>query len=388
MLLFIDVDSQKLVQVAGSRAELTSVAFKRGDSARVEVQFVSGTVVQELSGTTITGSFGLKESGKYDTASCIVGPASWTKEGTGTATKYVFEPDFATSALADLLEHGDADDTNDVVSVALMGEISWTIDGAIYSTQTFEAVVHNDVLKGGEGLSVPVPDQQVQWLSENGIAYDDALTDYTGGAATDLDSVETVDLDVGALRALRTSEGLHIYRLTTGPAPEDVPTVIRPDDYHLSTNSKHWALLDFFGKSLRLQLASTGTSTLTGTSGASDVSSELPGVAGILAVEPSIVTATPTTGFTITVDDARDQAHYLTPAGTLATGTFQLPAVANARVGQLVELHSTEEVSALTLEVAGSGTISGAALSTAAAATSYAWRCVSVSGNGTWIRLY
>lgn len=157
MRLYIDVATQKLVEVAGSRRPITSVAFKRGDSARIEIQFVDGTNGQELSGTSITGVFGLKEAGKYDTGTYVVSDLAWTKEGTGASTLYVFEPDFNTTALNTLLASGDGDDTNDVASVTLMGEISWTIDGAIASTQKFDAVVYNDIIKGGEGTSGSAP---------------------------------------------------------------------------------------------------------------------------------------------------------------------------------------------------------------------------------------
>lgn len=423
MLLYIDVESQKLVEVAGTRIPLSSVAFKRGDSARVEIQFVSGTTVQELSGTTITGSFGLKEDGKYDTATCVVGPASWTKEGSGTSTKYVFEPNFNTTALNTLLAHGDADDTNDVASVTLMGEISWTIDGAVYSTQEFDAIVANDVLKGGEASPIALEDEAQAWLADNGIVYDPDITGLTGGTATDLDSIATVGLDVGRLQAVvTTAEGLLIYELQASTVSEVSPIRIRPDDYAASTNEKVWVLrtppvylfetagdlsIQFSGTQLVLtDPAGPNPSCSMRTSGSlvfddggfsmsvdfptpsADRTWDLPDRDGIFSFDPTLVPATPTTGFTITVTTEADQTHYLTPAGTLATGTFQLPTAANSRAGQIVRLHSTEEVTASTVEVAGSGTLSGASISTIAADTTYAFQCVSTSGNGTWIRLH
>lgn len=244
MLLVIDLESQTLVQVAGSRSALQTVNFKRGDSARIEVQFVVGTTVQELSGTTITGSFGLKEVGKYDTATCIVGPASWTKEGTGTSTKYVFTPSFNTAALNTLLAHGDADDTNDEVNVTLMGEISWTIDGAVYSTQQFSAVVANDILKGSEGPAIDVPAEQLSWLAANGIVYDPAITGLTGGTATDLDGIVTVGVTVGRVQLVSLSQVLYLYELKAATTAESDPDIIRPDDYNASTNAKVWALVE------------------------------------------------------------------------------------------------------------------------------------------------
>lgn len=99
------------------------------------------------------------------------------------------------------------------------------------------------------------------------------------------------------------------------------------------------------------------------------------------------VRATPATGFTIIATPFVDQVHYLTPAGTLATGTFRLPSAANSLEGQIVRLHSTETQTALTVNVVGSGTINGTAVTALTADTSYAWQCVNTAGTGTWIRI-
>ena len=112
-----------------------------------------------------------------------------------------------------------------------------------------------------------------------------------------------------------------------------------------------------------------------------------PDADGTLALAPVIVAATPLTGFTITAARYTDQTHYLTPAGTLAAGTFNLPTAANSRAGQMVRLWSTQIVTALTTAVSGGGTIQGAALTAAAANTPYTWQCVSTAGAGTWVRL-
>lgn len=99
------------------------------------------------------------------------------------------------------------------------------------------------------------------------------------------------------------------------------------------------------------------------------------------------VLTTPLTGFTILATPFVDQVHYLTPAGTLATGTFNLPSAANSLPGQVVRIHSTETQTALTVAVTGGGSINGAALTAMTADTSYAWQCVSTAGTGVWIRI-
>jgi hypothetical protein len=114
---------------------------------------------------------------------------------------------------------------------------------------------------------------------------------------------------------------------------------------------------------------------------------EFPNAAGEIALAPVIVAFTPSTGFAITADRYTDQTRYLTPAGTLAAGTFTLPTAANSRAGQIIRLWSTQAITSLTVNVSGSGTIQGTALAAGVANTPYAWQCVSTAGNGTWTRI-
>ena len=69
--------------------------------------------------------------------------------------------------------------------------------------------------------------------------------------------------------------------------------------------------------------------------------------------------AAPLTGVTHTITDADDDVHLiLTPAGTIATLTIALPAVATARDKQQVIVNSTQIVTTLTITSA-LGTITG-----------------------------
>lgn len=126
----------------------------------------------------------------------------------------------------------------------------------------------------------------------------------------------------------------------------------------------------------------------------------LVGIAGILtaitsagtrrAVKllPKITATTPLAGDTINCNVTKDdETHVVTPAGTLATLTFALPKAADSQTGQTIRFVSSQIVTALTVSVNGSGTVSGAALTAAAANASYAFQCVSVQGAGTWMRI-
>ena len=103
---------------------------------------------------------------------------------------------------------------------------------------------------------------------------------------------------------------------------------------------------------------------------------------------PIITATTPLTGATITANTVKDdQTHIVTPAGTIATLAFVLPSAANSQVGQIIRLQSTQIVTALTVTVAGSGTVGGAALTAVAVSVPYAWQCTSVAGAGVWHRI-
>ncbi|GAA5117164.1 hypothetical protein JIN84_17815 [Luteolibacter yonseiensis] len=113
------------------------------------------------------------------------------------------------------------------------------------------------------------------------------------------------------------------------------------------------------------------------------------GVLFNLAVEPVVTLASPLTG---TIISARpmvsEETIYLTPAGTLAALTFTLPSAANARIGQKRRLITSQIITALTVNVDGSGVTAGAALTAAAVNTTYEWQYVQVTGTvATWLRL-
>jgi hypothetical protein len=104
-------------------------------------------------------------------------------------------------------------------------------------------------------------------------------------------------------------------------------------------------------------------------------------------LRPVITPLTPLTGTTITTLADLDETLVLTPAGTLAELTIQLPAATDSQLGQIKRINSTAIVSALTISVAGSGSVTGAALTAAAVNTPYAFQCVSVAGAGVWMRI-
>jgi hypothetical protein len=149
MKIFVDVDNGTFLVSAGFNGERKQFNFKRGDSGQLDVAFLSNQVEEDLGGAAVV-KFALKEVGKYD-AGFVVYLDSWTKVG----GVYVGKPNFNTTQLNTLLGHGDADADNDVTSVPLMMEVSWSVDGVDWlSTKTVVATVGNDVIKGDEGVPV------------------------------------------------------------------------------------------------------------------------------------------------------------------------------------------------------------------------------------------
>lgn len=66
------------------------------------------------------------------------------------------------------------------------------------------------------------------------------FTGFTGSAATDLDSIVTTALAVGSRAFVVSGNALYVFVLTAGTDAENSPTVVRPDDFALTTNEKVW----------------------------------------------------------------------------------------------------------------------------------------------------
>lgn len=97
------------------------------------------------------------------------------------------------------------------------------------------------------------------------------------------------------------------------------------------------------------------------------------------ATKPSIVTASPTTGTTVTLpDQTQDMTAYITPAGTLVALTIALPSDAVTVVGQIIRVFITQAITTLTL--------ASIAPALASVALNGSFTLQKVAAN-TWIRL-
>ena len=151
MRFYYDLDLGQLVQTPGYPNAVNRVDFKRGDAAEIRLGFYQGGRQVSI-GSGALLRFALKPSEKYD-SDAVVFSDSWTYEDDNTP-EYYCNPSFNTVELNALFNHVDGDLDNDLPSVDLMFEITWSVDNEVTwtSTDTISARVFNDVIKGVEGV--------------------------------------------------------------------------------------------------------------------------------------------------------------------------------------------------------------------------------------------
>ncbi len=66
------------------------------------------------------------------------------------------------------------------------------------------------------------------------------ISGYTGGGATNLDGILTVNLPTGICVLVNVGSDLQPFVLEAGTDPEDPPDVTRPNDYHVTNNARVW----------------------------------------------------------------------------------------------------------------------------------------------------
>ena len=170
MKLYVDLETLQVIEGPGFRNPLSSIRFKRGDAAKLEVVFLDGG----LTATTIGDAaqlhiqFGAKADGRYG-SDYLVLCDTFTMPGTTGSPVYSCAPSFNSTALNDALHVGAA---NELATIALMGEITWHEGaGEPTSTRTFLMIVENDVNRGSEGAPVPTPNVET-WLGTKAVRHD------------------------------------------------------------------------------------------------------------------------------------------------------------------------------------------------------------------------
>ena len=258
MKLYFDTRLGYLVTSPGQESALTGFSLKVGDTSTIDIEFgksadpsgtpsfISGstwTKEQLTGGSNIT--IGFKEDGDYADGTLLAGSSSFSYSD----YVYTFSVSLNTTALNTAFARDDADDTNDIATLATSFEVTYQPGGSggwLSSILPVTATIYNDVLLGDESSPATATDPDEYLLKQDGIRWLSTVTSKIGGTAADLDSIATVSLDVGTRVQFSDEDGaspiLVDYKLEAGTDAESSPDVIRPDDYDGSTNAKVWKL--------------------------------------------------------------------------------------------------------------------------------------------------
>ena len=154
MKLHVDLETFELIQGPGFRTPVTTLRFKRGDAAKLEVVFLRDGLVPEAIGDPegLELRFGVKPRHRYDVG-YLVHTADWILPAPEAENPtYECSPSFNTAELNAALNLGSAT-ASELPEITLMGEITWREGSAEpTSTRTFHVVVENDVNRGDEGV--------------------------------------------------------------------------------------------------------------------------------------------------------------------------------------------------------------------------------------------
>lgn len=186
MKLYVDLETFELIEGPGFRNPVTSLRFKRGDAATIEVAFLRDGTTAEAIGdpASLEMRFGVKPRNRYDVG-YLVHTADWTMPApAATSPVYQCSPSFNTEELNSALNLGSATST-ELSEITLMGEITWREGiGEPTSTRTFLVIVENDVNRGDEGVpesavpAYPAPGSLItlQTLGGFAVRHDSAQT--------------------------------------------------------------------------------------------------------------------------------------------------------------------------------------------------------------------
>lgn len=150
MRLYLDIDTRKFVASASEQRPVTGIEVKRRDTDLIELQFVRDRVVQELPASA-TIRLGLKPYAAYTAE--FLASGTFTKSGTGTATKYLLDLNLNTVTLNTAF----AAATPEPETLAAMLEVEWTSGSNISSSLTLPVTIANDVIRGNEGTPATLP---------------------------------------------------------------------------------------------------------------------------------------------------------------------------------------------------------------------------------------
>lgn len=266
--LHIDLETLQLIESPGFRNPVTSLRFKRGDAAQIEVMFLAGGTTPVTIGDPqqLAIQFGIKPRQRYDIG-YLVHSSNWIMPDPEETPIYRCSPSFNTEELNSALGVGSSTG-NELSEIVLMGEITWHVGTAEpTSTRTFTVIVENDVNRGTEGVPTSAEPAypaatSIELKANKGVAngyapldadgkvpeahlptsllIDPTITALTGTGIDALAAIVSTTQPINRILGVIVDGTLSFYQLQAGNNDTELPGFIRPNDYDETNNAKFW----------------------------------------------------------------------------------------------------------------------------------------------------
>lgn len=168
MTLFVNLETRQFVVSPVLLSPVASIALTRRDLSAIDVQFVRGGRVVDLS----FGSLG--QIAVKDTFSEVplAFNGAWQERGTGANTRYQFALNLNTDGINDLFSDDDG-----TASVTAKFELEWTEAGTLNTSLPTTAIIHNDLIRGGEGVPTVTAAASFALLAPDGSLFTISIDD-------------------------------------------------------------------------------------------------------------------------------------------------------------------------------------------------------------------
>lgn len=224
--LHVDLETLQLIQGPGQRSAVSSLRFKRGDTARLNVVFLENGVTPVTIGDpgALEIQIGIKPRNQFD-RSYLAHSTEWLMPSEGDDTPaYECALSFNTLPLNSALNIGSAT-AEELAEIILMGEISWTVgEGELTSTRTFQVIVENDVNRGTEGVPVAA---DPPYPSPLAIALLDQVVRFDAGQSLTLPQQAQARSNIGIIDGLESANYTNdVYkRSDSGVVPGSIAVI-------------------------------------------------------------------------------------------------------------------------------------------------------------------
>lgn len=238
MDFYVNKDSGVVALNDFDRATISNLQGLKRGPIPIRVKYLKGQIPRVEADTTFT-EFVLKERGKYDQPPVAIATNFSVPNSVDGWYEATLDGD-TEEIRALLFVNGAASD--DLATINLMGEFTWREleDSPRNKSATIPIEFGNCVRGDDESTAASAAPLRL-------VAHYPAISDLTGGEATDLDSVLTTSLAVGTVVSFYYNSTFQFWRLTAGTTAENPSGgIVRPDDFDTEDNAKVWTRLSTF----------------------------------------------------------------------------------------------------------------------------------------------